>query len=233
MVVKNSKWCKYLIWNFPAVSLPRQLGMPFVASGRNMHDIREYGRQRFVFIFKLSLFQTVLKFRELCNRASLIALTGHDKQILQTSEGDSQLSGSCRNNFFRIADVEDNHGKILFISSWLLMKPAGFDCSAEDLEKEVSHIGLPEGITSRPFFAKKISSEHSQELKNIYGKNKNELQEKMKQNILRGAEKLKLKSCPNHTVENWWLTSANSEVSRRPSSTCKNKNARCSKTKLI
>uniref|UniRef100_A0A8R1HUV9 Uncharacterized protein n=2 Tax=Caenorhabditis japonica TaxID=281687 RepID=A0A8R1HUV9_CAEJA len=98
---------------------------------------------------------TVLKFRELCQRASHLMIYGHDKPILaSTSEGINSIS---------------HHKNLILIGRWLLLKPAGYECPAEDLEKEVVQLGLP--------------PEHGRQLKKTYDIYKNDLREKVRNSV--------------------------------------------------
>ncbi|CCD68361.1 Vacuolar protein sorting-associated protein 13D [Caenorhabditis elegans] len=100
---------------------------------------------------------TVLKFKELCNRASHLVLCGHDKPILSdTSEGINSVN---------------NHTNLVLIGNWLLLKPAGYDCPSTDLEKEVVQLGLP--------------PEHGIQLRKVYENYKSELREKVCSSVYR------------------------------------------------
>ena len=119
----------------------------------------------------------MLKFKQLCNRASHLILYGHDDETVlsDTSEGISQfLFVSFRVFKFieYISDAVNNHSNLVLIGNWLLLKPAGYDCPSEDLEKEVVQLGLP--------------PEHGNQLRKVYEVNKAELMEKVKNSVHKG-----------------------------------------------
>ncbi|KAF1770348.1 hypothetical protein GCK72_002166 [Caenorhabditis remanei] len=112
---------------------------------------------------------TVLKFKQLCNRASHLILYGHDDETVlsDTSEG---------------INAVNNHSNLVLIGNWLLLKPAGYDCPSEDLEKEVVQLGLP--------------PEHGNQLRKVYEVNKAELMEKVKNSVHKEPHATVLDSSP-------------------------------------
>uniref|UniRef100_A0A1I7TKC1 LEM domain-containing protein n=1 Tax=Caenorhabditis tropicalis TaxID=1561998 RepID=A0A1I7TKC1_9PELO len=66
-------------------------------------------------------------------------------------------------------DSVSNHNDLVLIGNWLLLKPAGYNCPSEDLEKEVIQLGLPQ--------------EHGTQLRKVYESYKEELKEKVRNNM--------------------------------------------------
>ncbi|CAL2029440.1 unnamed protein product [Caenorhabditis brenneri] len=109
---------------------------------------------------------TVLQFKKFCNRASHLVLYGHDKPILSDTSEDSV----------------SNHNDLVLIGNWLLLKPAGYDCPSEDLEKEVVQLGLP--------------PEHGNQLRKVYETYKEELKQKVKNSVHKEPHATILNSSP-------------------------------------
>ncbi|CAB3407328.1 unnamed protein product [Caenorhabditis bovis] len=102
---------------------------------------------------------TVLRFRTLCAQAVELQLR-------------YQINEEALRKFYEEnMDMQNVHNSIKLIGEWLLLKPAGFKCSADDLQAEMVQLGLP--------------LEHAEMLGKIYNQYRDEMEKKAAESVFR------------------------------------------------
>ncbi|CAI2303221.1 unnamed protein product [Caenorhabditis sp. 36 PRJEB53466] len=100
---------------------------------------------------------TVLSFKRLCERAAHFMIHDNDFPVM--------------GHLPELINVPTLVPNLNLVGHWLLLKPAGYECPSEDLEKEVVQLGLP--------------PEHGKQLKNVYEIYKDELKRKVVESVHR------------------------------------------------
>ncbi|CAI5439122.1 unnamed protein product [Caenorhabditis angaria] len=101
---------------------------------------------------------TSLKFRSLCQQAVNYSLEG--------GQFDEKQLEKCITEEIYLSDL---YNTVSILSIWLFEKPAGYLCSADDLQKELVQLGLP--------------PENAKVLHKIYNASQERLREKLKNSV--------------------------------------------------